>query len=204
MFFVLGVTQTATLAQESKPIVLRFRYWGDFKEIQALQDTIALFEKDHPGVTVHGERVPSGNEYTQKLLIEQAAGLTPDVVFCGGQVAEFAGRGILENLNPYLARDTSVDIKAYYPQLVKLFTFNNSLYALPRDIAPMGLVYYNKSLFDKAGVPYPDGSWSWTTCRIPNAATPIFCPWRKDSPITTSPTAKTIFSATVRGKTRGR
>jgi len=25
----------------------------------------------------------------------------------------------------------------------------------------MGLVYYNKSLFDKAGLPYPDGSWSW-------------------------------------------
>jgi multiple sugar transport system permease protein len=144
-----------------EPVVLRFRYWGDFKEIQALQDTIRAFEKAHPGVTVRGERVPSGDEYTQKLLLEQAAGLMPDVVFCGANFAEFAGRGMLRDLRPFVAADPSVKLSAYYPQLVDLFTRDEKLLALPRDIAPMGLVYYNKSLFDKAGLPYPDGDWSW-------------------------------------------
>jgi multiple sugar transport system permease protein len=128
-------------------------------EIQALQDTIREFERDHPGIKVRGERVPV-NDYTQKLLTEQAAGLTPDVIF-SGNFAEFADRGMLLDLMPFVRRDPAVRLSDYYPQLVRLFTRRGRLYALPRDVAPMGLVYYNKDLFDKAGIPYPDGSWSW-------------------------------------------
>jgi multiple sugar transport system permease protein len=146
---------------DTPPILLRFRYWGDFKEIQALQETIQAFERDHSGVKVRGERVPSGNEYAQKLMIEQAAGLTPDVIFCGGNFAEFAGHNMLLDLQPFLAKDTSVHLDDYYPQLVNLFHRDGKQLALPRDIAPMGLVYINKKLFDQAGIPYPDGSWSW-------------------------------------------
>lgn len=142
-------------------IVLRFRYWGDVKEIAVIQKTIDAFEHDHPGVTVHGERVPPTDEYVQKLLTEQAAGIAPDVVFCGGNYTQFASRGMLRDLRPFLAKDPTVKLSDYYPQLIKVFSNNGKLYALPRDIAPMGLVYYNKSLFDQAHVPYPDGSWSW-------------------------------------------
>ena len=163
LFFVMAALSLVTPAQagDTPDIVLRFRYWGDFKEIQALQDTIRAFEKEHPGIHVRGERVPAGDEYAQKLLIEQAAGLTPDVVFCGGNFVEFAGRGMLMDLMPFVANDTSVHLSEYYPQLVDLFTRDKKLYALPRDIAPVGLVYYNKKLLDAAHIPYPDGSWSW-------------------------------------------
>ena len=158
---IFSISQRSAAGDEPEDVVLRFRYWGDFKEIQALQDTIRAFEHDHPHIRVRGERVPPGDEYAQKLLIEQAAGLTPDVVFCGGNFVEFAGRGMLMDLTPFLAQDPSVKLSSYYPQLVKLFSRDNKLYALPRDIAPVGLVYYNKKLFDVAGMPYPDGSWSW-------------------------------------------
>lgn len=152
----------APVRADAPGTVLRFRYWGDFKEIAVIQKTIHAFESAHPGVTVHGERVTaSGDEYVQKLLVEQAAGLTPDVIFCGDNYAGFASRGMLLDLKPYVERDPSVKLADYYPQLVRAFSSGSKLYALPRDIAPIGLVYYNKSLFDKAGVPYPDGSWSW-------------------------------------------
>ena len=143
------------------PVTLRFRYWGDFKEIGVIHKTIQAFERDHPGVKVHDERIPAGDEYAQKLLVEQAAGLIPDVIFCGGNYASFAGRGVLADLAPYAARDPSVHLREYYPQMVRQFQRDGRLYALPRDIAPCGLVYYNKSLFDKAHLPYPDGSWRW-------------------------------------------
>lgn len=158
---VLALLACVRPAFAGKEITLRFRYWGDFKEIQALQDTIKAFEKEHPGVKVRGERVPPGDEYTQKLLIEQAAGLTPDVIFCGQQFAKFSEKGMLRDLQPFVKADPSVNLSDYYPQLVRLFTSDGKLYALPRDIAPIGLVYYNKSLFDAAGVPYPDETWSW-------------------------------------------
>jgi len=72
---LLLISAAGAIAQ-SGDVVLRFRYWGDFKEIAIIQKTIDAFEHDHPGVTVHGERVPPTDEYVQKLLTEQAAGLT--------------------------------------------------------------------------------------------------------------------------------
>ena len=146
---------------DGPPVTLRFRYWGDFKEIGVIHKTIQAFERDHPSVTVHDERLPAGDEYAQKLLVEQSAGLTPDVIFCGGNYASFAGRGVLADLNPYVQHDPSVKLTDYYPEMIHSFQRDGRLYALPRDIAPEGLVYYNKSLFDKAHLPYPDGSWSW-------------------------------------------
>ncbi len=159
--FMLLFLLSGVVRADTPGVTLRFRYWGDFKEIAIIQGTVRAFERDHPGVTVHGERVPAGDEYVQKLLVEQAAGLTPDVIFCADNYAAFAGRGMMLDLRPYVERDPSVKLSDYYPQIVHAFSSGNKLYALPRDIAPEGLVYYNKKLFDRAGVPYPDGSWSW-------------------------------------------
>jgi multiple sugar transport system permease protein len=151
------------LAARADPqsIVLRFRYWGDPKEIAVIGQTIKSFEHDHPGVTVHGERVSAGDSYLQKLLVEQTAGLTPDVIFAADSYPALAGRGVLMDLMPLVKADPSVHLSDYYPEDLKVFTLDGKLYALPRDIAPMGLIYYNKTLFDKAHIPYPDGSWSW-------------------------------------------
>ena len=149
-----GMTPSARA--DAPGVVLRFRYWGDFKEIAVIQQTIRAFEAAHPGVTVHGERVTSsGDEYVQKLLVEQAAGLTPDVIFCGGSYATFAGKGVLLDLKPLVQGDPSVKLSDYYPQLIRTFSSGNKLYALPRDIAPMGLVYYNKTLVRQGPHPLP-------------------------------------------------
>jgi ABC-type sugar transport system permease subunit/ABC-type glycerol-3-phosphate transport system substrate-binding protein len=157
LLFIPGVLTHA----EPQKTVLRFRFWGDFKEIAIINKTVEAFERDHPGVTVRAERQPAGDEYVQKLIMEQAAGLAPDVLFCGDNYSALAGRGILADLTPFLQGDPSVHLSDYYPQMVDAFQNNGKLYALPRDIAPMGLIYYNKSLFDKAHLPYPDGTWSW-------------------------------------------
>ena len=162
LLLVLLLFAPAVAHADSPKVVLRFRYWGDFKEIAIIQKTIDAFEQAHPGVTVYGERTPaSGDEYVQKLMVEQAADLTPDVIFCGDNYAAFAGQGMLMDLRPYVKRDPSVKLSDYYPQLIRAFSSGNKLYALPRDIAPIGLVYYNKKLFDQAKLPYPDGAWRW-------------------------------------------
>jgi ABC-type glycerol-3-phosphate transport system substrate-binding protein len=44
---------------------------------------------------------------------------------------------------------------------VTYFSFQNRLYALPRDLEPVCLVYYNKALFDAARMAYPEGDWDW-------------------------------------------
>ena len=161
-FLLLLLIAPAIASAAQHQIVLRFRYWGDPKEIAVIQQTIDDFERDHPGVTVHGERITAqGDEYIQKLVFEQAAGLTPDVIFCGNNFQKFAGDGILTSLNQFIERDPSVKLSDYYPEVVDGLSLKGQLYALPRDVAPMGLLYYNKKLFDQAHIPYPTKDWSW-------------------------------------------
>ena len=69
------------LAPARAETVLRFRYWGDVKEIEIIQDVIRRFEAAHPGVHVSAERAPAGNAYVQKVLVEFAGGTPPDVLF---------------------------------------------------------------------------------------------------------------------------
>jgi ABC-type glycerol-3-phosphate transport system substrate-binding protein len=46
---------------------------------------------------------------------------------------------------------------------VDRFTVDGQIYALPRDTAPICMVYYNKSAFDEAGLPYPSDQWDWNS-----------------------------------------
>jgi ABC-type glycerol-3-phosphate transport system substrate-binding protein len=69
-------------------------------------------------------------------------------------------RGALEPLNPYIQAD-HFDLSSYYPQVLDRFTVDNQTYVIPRDTAPIGVIYYNKKAFDEAGVPYPNDDWTW-------------------------------------------
>lgn len=57
-----------------------------------------------------------------------------------------------------------VDLSPIAPALLQAFTYDGSLYAIPKDFDTVGL-WYNKALFDAAGVAYPDDSWTWQTLR---------------------------------------
>ena len=48
----------------------------------------------------------------------------------------------------------------YYQDVLSLYTLDNKYYAVPKDYDTIGL-WYNKTLFDKAGVSYPDDTWTW-------------------------------------------
>ena len=45
--------------------------------------------------------------------------------------------------------------------MVDRYTVNGKVLGIPRDTAPMACVYYNKKLFDEAGLPYPTDDWDW-------------------------------------------
>jgi len=143
------------------PKKLRLMYWGDVQEIKIITEMVAKFEKD-TGITVSAERAPSGPPYMEKVLTQLAGGNAPDVLFVEvNNFKSFADKGVLEDLAPYIATDPELKMKDFYPEIIDRFTVDNKLYVLPRDIAPICVVYYNKKMFDKAGVKYPTDDWSW-------------------------------------------
>ena len=150
------------------PITLRFVCWDGDQALKTLKSVARDFEKVHPGILVKVENV-SYDLYFDKLLTQYAAGVAPDVAMLSPDYFQrYSSRGALLPLNDLAARTHDFNLDDYYPSILKACSYNSTLYVLPRDIAPMAIVYYNKELLDKAGVPYPDGTWTWDFQPHPN------------------------------------
>jgi multiple sugar transport system substrate-binding protein len=162
---VLGVIVFLTAGCGSnsakKKADLRFMFWGDITEIQIINEMVAKFEKD-TGLKVSAERVPAGPPYMEKVITQFAAGSAPDVMFVeAGNFKQFADKGVLLDLTPLMETEKNFKESDFYPKIIDRFTDGKILYVLPRDIAPICTVYYNKKAFDEAGVKYPADNWTW-------------------------------------------
>lgn len=55
-------------------------------------------------------------------------------------------------------RDPNINLKGFFPIWLASFTVHDKLYGLPFD-SYAGLLYYNKSMFRKAGIQHPPKTW---------------------------------------------
>src|SRR5580658_2079369 len=141
-------------------VVLRCMGWGGTEETVILQKAVDEFKKAHPGVEVELDRAPYA-EYITKVLTEFSGGLAPDVMAVNAeQMMAFASRGVFADLKPFVDKDSSGKLTDFYPEAIGHYTVNGVLTAMPRDIAPIAVVYYNKKKCDAAGVPYPKYDWT--------------------------------------------
>ena len=123
------------------------------------------FAKARPHVTLDINEIAFT---TDKLLTSVAAGEPPDAAYIHpNDLPAVAGPGAYQNLDEFVRRDKSVDIKGIFPKVLEFFKFKNVLYQLPYHSGP-SMIYYNKSLFQRLGVRTPEeydraGQWQWRT-----------------------------------------
>ena len=120
------------------------------------------FATKNPTLTVSVE--PVSGSYDDKVLTDVAGGTPPDVFQQGGRdFGLFVSKGVLQDLSALIARD-HYDTSDFFAVCMQLTTWKGKVYGLPDDLNLLGL-YYNKDLFDKAGVAYPPTTWgapNWT------------------------------------------
>jgi multiple sugar transport system substrate-binding protein len=157
-----ATTAAATTAAPALSGTVRVGSWDSADALQPFNDAIASFEAAYPGVTVQLEDVPQG--YGDKLLAEFASGTAPDVFQVGdGDVANFASKGVLEPLDDYISGakgSDPLDTSVFYSAIADIGKVNGTTYLLTKDYSPL-VIYYNKALFDAAGVAYPTDGWTW-------------------------------------------
>ncbi len=158
------------LVAMAEQIQLRFVVWDGEEAMVAIRRAAEQFESRYPNIKVKLETVNAN--YQEKLLAQYAAKVAPDVAMMDpGNFQKYAKRGALLPLNQFF--DTpGFDISTYYKEIVDPHSYRGIVYVLPRDIAPCGVVYFNKRLFQEAGIPLPkntlnaDGTWNpkanWT------------------------------------------
>ena len=152
-----GSAPSADAPQKAQPV--RLQIFGDPAEIVAYRELIAAYEAKHPGQRV--ELIPVGKQadHMAKLSTAFAAGNPPDLFILNfRRFGQFAGRGALAPLGPIMTADGRYKAEEFYPQAVEAFEFRGTQYCLPQNVSSL-VVYYNRALFQAAGVEEPKDDW---------------------------------------------
>jgi multiple sugar transport system substrate-binding protein len=119
-----------------------------------LATIVAAFEKANPTITVKVKTLPY-DSYGTALQTDLAAGTAADVFDINGPSAygPYQANGVLAELK-------GVPAAKYNTALLNSYATSGKQYALPTSFSDV-VLYYNKDLFDQAGVDYPTSSWTW-------------------------------------------
>lgn len=139
-----------------------YRIWSA-QQLPTMRRLAAAFHGKHAKSRVSVQVTPNDTYWT-KLEAAASSKTLPDVFWMhANQFVLYASSGMLEPIDD-VVKSAKIDLSDYPKVLLDLYVHKGRRYALPRNYNVVGL-WYNKRLFDKAGVEYPDGTWTWDTMR---------------------------------------
>lgn len=137
---------------------VRYAFW-DTIQVPWLEACVEEFNKIYPDVKIILE--PNvWDEYWTKLEAAATGGSLADVFWMNGpNIAKYAQGDILLPIDDQIA-ESGIDLSDYPKGTVDQFHIEGKQYAIPKDFGTIN-VWYNKKLFDEAGVEYPTDDWTW-------------------------------------------
>ncbi|MEV1168754.1 sugar ABC transporter substrate-binding protein [Nonomuraea sp. NPDC049784] len=153
-----GSATKGTTTEAGGKVTLRYFTFSAAPDHVKDLDTIEkAFEKANPNVDVVVETAPF-DQYFTKLQTSIAGGTAPDTFELNYEnFVTYAGAGSLLDLATVAGDgDTSV----YAQESLNAFKHDGKQYALPASFSTV-VLFYNKDLFDKAGVAPPTADWTW-------------------------------------------
>ncbi|MFN8139828.1 MAG: sugar ABC transporter substrate-binding protein [Fimbriimonadales bacterium] len=162
---VLGLPTACTNPKTGGKIILRVASWGgaadDDQYTRTVRELRKEFERQNPGVEIREEGIPGPGEYVKKLLLSFVAGTEPDIITLdASSAAVFINNGVLLDLSVLIASDREFNESDYWPNVFEIAKRGHRVFAIPGDFTPI-VMYYNKRLFDEAGVSYPKPGWTY-------------------------------------------
>ncbi len=158
---VIALSMFMMGCQKDNRDVIRFATWDTETTLEIQKEIAKLFEERHGNVRVQVEGY--GDGYDQKMAAGFGAGNAPDVMY----MWDFPSYELsLEPLNTYINTDESFKdaLADLYPGLLNYSTIGDNILGLPVGYTSH-VIYYNKALFDQAGIDYPAHDWTWEDLR---------------------------------------
>jgi multiple sugar transport system substrate-binding protein len=139
------------------PQIVTFTMYGHPGLVEPM---VEIFNETHDDVQVDFER-SEGQGYWEKLTASVAAGQAWDC-FRGDQVRSlgWGPRGVIADIQPFLDADSVYPEDNYIDGTLAAYRVGGRLFGLPAWALTMWL-FYNKNIFDEAGVAYPDENTTW-------------------------------------------
>ncbi|BCN30060.1 ABC transporter substrate-binding protein [Anaeromicropila herbilytica] len=143
-----------------KTVELNFLYWADGVQKTLVENACKEYEKQ-TGVHIKAEALPADETFDSYIQTRMASNNLPDVSYMGeGDMMKYNEMGILADIDDLLSSGKipkkldAVTIKSPEGKTLGVGLSNQLV-----------LLYYNKDMFDAAGIEYPptkvEDAWTW-------------------------------------------
>ena len=148
--------ETDSIGTVQNPVVLNYWIWDD--EEYYIGKIVNAFEMTHPGIKID-LHIMENYLYDDKIKDVVKSEEQVDLLGIRGvtKIVDYEQEGLLLELNDYLAK-SPLDTTAY-GNMFATYTIDDRYYGLPTR-ATCWVLYYNKEIFDEAGMAYP-GQMTW-------------------------------------------
>lgn len=156
---VLAGTVTQGVAAQAQAEITYFTFSAAPDQLETLDAMIAAFNKTYPNIKVSVETAPYADYFTE-LQTRVAGGSVPDVFELNYEnFVTYANRDVLYDITELTMKDPAF-AKGFYPNALDAFNLDGKQFGLPASFSNV-VLFYNKDLFDAAGVEYPTAEWTW-------------------------------------------
>lgn len=154
---------TTPATSTTAPAEITYMMWGAPEELAVWQKIVDDFQQANPTIKVKVD-VSDWDSYWNKLKTLYAGGTPPDVFAMDGPLyPDWAARGVLLNLQPYIDKTPGL-LDGIYPNTLATYRRPDGFFGMPRDLQPI-VLFYNKAMFDAAGLAYPTDTWTMNDLR---------------------------------------
>jgi multiple sugar transport system substrate-binding protein len=156
------VIPTTAAPPASGPVTLRFVTNHGEADMPLFTQVIENFKAKEPNIKIDHLDIADGNAFYDSINTQGASKQLPDVWYTRTyDIYAYASKGWTMSLANLIAADAAeVNVADFWPAEVAQMTYKGQLYALPYDFSNIG-IYYNKNMFENAGVSLPPASWKW-------------------------------------------
>jgi multiple sugar transport system substrate-binding protein len=157
--------EEAAPSKAAGPTEVTLQLFGDPAEVAGYRQLITAFEAKHPDVKVRLVPIGKQKDHMAKLTTAFSGGTPPDLFLLNyRRFGQFAAKGVLEPLGPRLERSTVLHERDLYAPAVEAFKQSGRLECIPQNVSSL-VVYWNRGLFQRLGVPPPKPDWTWDDFR---------------------------------------
>lgn len=143
---------------DSKDVELSVSIW-DANQEPGLKEILADFTEE-TGIKTKLS-VVKWEEYWTMLEAGAQGGSLPDVFWMHSNESErYMSNDMLLDLTDKIAESDKIDPENYPEDIWGLYTYDDKYFAVPKDVDTIAL-WYNKAMFDEAGLAYPTADWTW-------------------------------------------
>ncbi len=160
---VMGLLMACGPARQPENVELRLEVSLTPQELATFQPAIEALDEAHPEWIINLETTPQ-SALVEKINTQLAGNDLPDVVRVQGLFAQqWIRQSAFLDLTGRI-EESQLNLDDFYAGPLEQFRWEGALWGLPDTAAP-DVVFYNKEMFDTAGLDYPTDDWTYDDMR---------------------------------------